>query len=116
MKVITFLIAVFVTISSLSAQETKDTNSENSFESRANDNLVNDLDSKAFLYPNPVSIGDNVEIINIDQGEEVSLFERNGTFVLNQYIDLDKQIYTNNLVAGEYVIRTESDYLKLVVK
>jgi len=118
MKTITFLFFAFIGLSNLHAQDanTTDTDILNELPVKTDVDNESRLDNDTFLYPNPVTIGENVQIINIKQGEEVSVFEPNGTFISNQYVDLDKQIYTYDLIAGKYIIRTESAYLKLVVK
>jgi len=118
MKTITFLFFAFIGLFSLHAQDANTTDTDILNESPVKTDVDNEsrLDNDTFLYPNPVTIGKNVQIINIKQGEEISVFEPNGTFISNQYVDLDKQIYTDDLIAGKYIIRTESAYLKLVVK
>jgi len=68
------------------------------------------------LYPNPTSIGEHVSVEGIRKGEVISIFDPTGTLILNQMIDIDKLIYTNELSRGEYIIRTENRYLKLIVQ
>ena len=82
----------------------------------ANDEDINTGRSMVSLFPSPATIGRNVTINNIEAGQVITIFKQSGKFIKSQVIDVDKQIYTTNLVSGEYIIRADALYLKLLVE
>lgn len=68
------------------------------------------------LFPNPANSGDYVTINPVKLGELIHIYEPTGNFVQSQVIDIDKRIYTIDLKKGEYLIKTTTGILNLLVK
>ena len=72
--------------------------------------------SMVSLFPSPATIGKNVTVNNVEIGQKISIFKQSGKFIKSQVIDVDKQIYTADLQSGEYIIRADALYLKLLIE
>lgn len=68
------------------------------------------------VTPNPVNTGDYITITPVKLGDVVHIYEPTGMFKQSQVIGIDKKINTINLEKGEYILKTKTAILNLIVQ
>lgn len=68
------------------------------------------------IYPNPVKAGDYFVITPIELGETVKIYEPTGVLVQTTVVDIDKRIPTLELKKGDYLVKTKTANLDLIVQ
>ncbi|WP_010180495.1 hypothetical protein [Aquimarina agarilytica] len=67
------------------------------------------------MHPNPARIGEKVKINSLQKGDVIHIFKTQGPLVSTQVIDVDQHINTHDLTSGEYLVRSHSLFLKLLI-
>ncbi len=89
--------------------------SEYILEKKINTEASSDVIHNYSVHPNPAHIGDNIKVSNLQKGDIIHIFEPEGALVSTQIIDVDQHVNTHELTSGEYLLRTKTLFVKLLI-